>query len=313
MNTVYFMIPASPNDGFLSQIAAFRRSVDSALWRRWRPRVTAFFAEEFDPAVLARWYPHLQDMDLVFRDRRLFTEHRYFAQGDSRMSMVPADADALVLVDADTFVAGDLEDMLDEVYAKDALAGVQAHYPFPRKDRSASADPWAEVEGLVSEPLRRDHRYLFPPRPSDPDDPEAWKCPFYINFGVLAGSALAIRRIFPLYRRYRQLVSERLDGSFFAAQIGFALAVAESGARTISLPIAYNYPNDPVADATYPDQMRDIRILHYLRKTTFDRQKVFANAETYRGFMEMELSGSNALFRDMVAERLGRDYPFPAA
>src|SRR5204862_6104539 len=72
----------------------------------------------------------------------------------------------------------------------------------------------------------------------------------------------------------------------------------------------YNFPNDELAEARFPEELENVTIFHYLRTDRFDRQQIFASAEGYREFLGIDLAGSNKVFRSRVAELIGGEYPF---
>lgn len=308
MPKVAFLIPASPNAAFFSQIAAFRRAIGAGAWTRWEPSTKAFFGGTIDPHSRQQWSDELADVEQVYLDQERFERDGYFAQGDARLEAGASDADVVVLSDADTLLVGSIEDVLDRVLQRSAVAGVNAHFSFPTEKRHAGPSEWNELAlALIGKPLLFDREYTLVP-PSDDKEPRA--APFYLNFGAIFIASDAIPSVAANYLPLRKKVWALLDQPYFAGQVAFTLALAASEIAKISLPISYNFPNDPRADRLYPDSLEDVRLFHYLRTQKFDRQKIFKTAEEYDDFVSMKLDGSDALFQSSVKSILGNEYPF---
>jgi hypothetical protein len=103
---------------------------------------------------------------------------------------------------------------------------------------------------------------------------------------------------------------ERMRDADFSGQVALTLAVADAQVRTWALPMRYNFPNDPVAEAMYPGELEQVAIVHYLRTTDLDRHRLFTTPEEYAAFLELQLSGANRVFREAVTETFGTRYPF---
>jgi hypothetical protein len=74
--------------------------------------------------------------------------------------------------------------------------------------------------------------------------------------------------------------------------------------------MSYNFPNDPVADKLYPQELNSISVLHYLRTDKFDRQKIFVSKKNFEKFLSLRLTGSNKIFQEFVKYLTGGKYPF---
>jgi hypothetical protein len=305
---VEFLVPGSPNAGFLSQIAALARSAFALPWRRWRPGVRGLLGGPADWDAMRRWLPQLADVDLEILAAERFRADGYMAQAERRLSVAASEADVFVLLDADTFLIGDLEGALDAVVEKGAVAGVLAHHGFPTAAGRSTVRDWRRVAaGLLSQPLRVTHAYsLVLPAAGD----ETRLCPFYLNAGVVMISARAIEPLYGLYRRLRPEVASRLKEPYYAGQVALALAIQELALPALPLPMRYNFPNAPRAEALYPDELAEVRVIHYLRTSAIERSGLFVSAERYRAFLDQPLKGTNRTLQAAVARVLGPDYPF---
>jgi hypothetical protein len=313
MPKVAFLIPASPARSFFSQIAAFAFALKRLPWKRWEPSVLVCLGSEPDDGSLAEWRPHLNDVAFVSVPKSHENIPWFYAQIDGVFRWAPRDADVLVRVDADTLPVGDFEDVLDYVWEQNAIAGVMAHFAFPSWPGMSSRDSWAHAaDGLITEPLDFRQAYSLTPR----DVPEDHRlAPFYVNDGAFFIPGQSFDAFSRLFLDLRPRVMERLSAPYFSGQIAISLAVTQMRARTCALPMRYNFPNDEMAAARFPEELENVKIFHYLRTDRFDRQRLFAEAGNYREFLCNPLSGVNEVFRRTVLETIGPEFPFgfPAA
>lgn len=311
MAKVCFLIPASPTASFFSQIAAFQLAVRRLRWQRWTPSVRAIFGGPINSNDFLIWENALRDVDLIFLSQHRFERDGLFAQGDARFAMLPEDADVVVMADADTMLTGSVECVLDDVLAKNAIAGVIAHYPFPRFPGFTARTAWLDVaEGVIDRPLSFNERYSLQNFTYPDTLPGEQACPFYVNFGAVFIAGSTAKNISGHYRAIRRAIEGKLQNSYFSAQVALTLSVTELQIPTISLSMAYNFPNDPIAEAAYPDALADVRVFHYLRTEQFNRSEIFNSPENYQKFLSTELSGSNAVFQNFIRTRFGETFPF---
>jgi len=304
MHSVCFSIPASPTEGFFGQIVLFSKSVSQQNWERWTPRIRAIFGEKPDPDTLAKWLPKLGNVDLLFLDAKHQAEEGYFAQGDERLFSVPSNTDVLVLVDADTVILGSIETMLDEVLEAKAVAGVIAHWSFPTEGRHGLQEDWQILAHKFT-----GSELTFPYRYTMAGDTIEDCAPFYVNFGFVAIATSVLPELRDCYLPLRRELMVTLDNKYFSGQVGFALAVGTLNLPHITLPFRYNYPNDPAVDAIHQIELSEVRVMHYLRKSHFDRSKIASEQAAYQSMIEADLKGSNAVFRDHLIAILGPDGP----
>lgn len=304
---VAFLIAASPDDAFYSQIAALTAQLYDLSWSRWRPSVHVYVGGDREADPIHDWRRYLADVRISWTSDERFQRDGDWAQSDDVFRFAPGDADVLVALDADTFPVAGFESMLDRVQDTGAVAGVVAHYsPAPGR---VLRDVWTEVaSGLTDAPLEFAHDHTLVSK----DAPvETRRTPFYLNFGVVAFRRDAFQAIAPRYLAFRQTVQERLTLPDFSGQVALSLAIADAGVPTWALPMRYNFPNDPIADTMYGDELAQLAIVHYLRTSEFDRHCIFAGPTAYAAFVRQPLSGVNRVFRDAVVARFGESYPFP--
>jgi hypothetical protein len=306
MRSVEILIPASPVPAFFSQIAAFSWALQRLRWSRWRPRLRVAMGGDVDTAALERWLPFLSDVEIVLLRRSQSLREGIWAQYDSLYQMASSDADVVLRMDADTLPIGDFEDVLDRVVETGCVAGVIEHHPFSKPVGLARSEDWQRLAAeFIGRPIDLAFRYTLLPNPE-------WPAPFYLNDGAVFCSEKIFPELSRAYLRLRPQLMHRLGQSYFAGQVGFALAVAEVGAPSWALPIRYNFPNDQRAVSLHEDELARVTIFHYLRTEKYDRHKIFRSAAEYDSFINLPLTGVDAVFQQKVREIFGSDYPFEA-
>jgi hypothetical protein len=307
MKHVAILIPASPVPAFFSQIAAFSLALKSLRWSRWRPSLHVVMGGDVDAQALERWLPFLGDVEIVLLSRNQSLREGIWAQYDSLYTMASKDADVVLRIDADTLPVGDFEDVLDRVVEIGGIAGVIEHHPFSKPIGLARSEDWQKLASdVIGKPLDLSFRYTLLPNPE-------WPAPFYLNDGAVFCSGRIFPELSEAYLRLRPQLVHRLGVSYFAGQVGFALAVAELDAPTWALPVRYNFPNDQRAVSLHQDELSQVVIFHYLRTERYDRHKIFTDEREYQRFIDLRLTGVDAVFQQKVREIFGSDYPFGAS
>lgn len=300
-----FFIPASPVPAFFSQIAMFRRALDRLGGDYAGARVVAVFGDAEISEMPPDWARHLNRVETHWVSREDFAARGYFAQSSRRFDLITPDADLSVLCDADVLMLRPFDQNVLDLIGKDEVAGVIAHYHFGWSHTSGNpAQDWKTVaHEVLGSGIALDYAYTL----AGIGKAEA---PFYVNFGVVAGTPAGLKRVRAEMQRIEKQTEEMID-NYFSAQVAFALAVAQSKVTARALPMRYNFPNDERAEALFPAEAEAIIFLHYLRLDRFDRQKIFATPEAFQSFMELKLSGTNELLQDNIRMLTGGAYPFP--
>ena len=308
MKRVAVLIAASPTAGFYSQLAAFGVALRRLDWAHWTPSVHIYLGGPADRGEYSRWLPCLREAEISWSSEQRFAADGDWAQSDDIFRSPPRDADVILTMDADTFPVLPLTAALDQVLESGVVAGVVAHYPFPRFPGDSVSDGWRRVtSGITRRPLDFAFSHTLMP-PGTPEDLR--RSPFYVNGGVVFFPKTVFDELAPRYLAIRPQLMSRMPNGDFTSQAALTLAIAECGTATATLPMRYNFPNDPIADRLYPDELASVAIFHYLRTDAFDRQRIFASAADYDTFLSLQLSGSNALFQRCVRRVIGGDYPF---
>jgi hypothetical protein len=304
------LIAGSPTAAFYSQVAASVAALRALPWSRWEPAPHLYLGGDVDPAVLDRWRPHLVDVAVSLVAPSRFAREEDWAQSDDVFNYAPRDADLLLAMDADVLPVGPLEEIVDVVAHGNVVAGTLAHQAFP--GTSSPADDWNRIaDGLVTGTLAFDYEYSLDRYPQPRDN----RIPFYFNLGVVLFSRPAFERLVPSFLSLRTAVAARMKVDDFSAQVALALAIANTGVQALPLPMRFNFPNDPLAEALYPEELESVRAIHYLRTDRFDRHSIFASADAFAEFLDLPLEGANRSLQDAVRRLFGEGYPFaePAA
>jgi len=327
MPRVAIVIAASPTRAFYSQVAAFSLALRKIPWSRWEPNVHVYIGGEHDAAAHAEWRPHLREVEISWVSEARFAREGDWTQSDDAFRFAPRDVDVLLAMDADTLPVASLETVLDRVLETGSVAGTLAHYPTtlhhtfdmatssfsllpvssPFDERSVR-ESWERLSrGLLDVPLEFSFSHsLMDPGACD----EHRLAPFYLNFGVVFFPAASFDGVARRYLTLRPAVAERMDDPAFSGQVALTLAVAAAETRTWALPMRYNFPNDPVAERMYPEELAHVAVFHYLRTGSFDRHAIFTNRDEYNKFLGLSLTGVNLRFQQSVRDIFGSDYPF---
>jgi hypothetical protein len=299
------LIAGSPTAAFYSQVAAIVAALRALPWSRWEPAPHLYLGGDTDPAVLDRWRPHLVDVAVSLVAPSRFAREGDWAQSDDVFNYAPRDADLLLAMDADVLPVGPLEEIVDVVAHGNVVAGTLAHAAFP--GTSSPADDWNRIaDGLVTGTLAFDYEYALVRYPQPRDN----RIPFYLNFGVVLFSRPAFERLVPSFLSLRAAVASRMQDDDFSAQVALALAIANTGVQALPLPMRFNFPNDPLAETLYPEELESVRAIHYLRTDRFDRHGIFASSDAFAQFLDLPLEGANRLLQDAVRGLFGEGYPF---
>jgi hypothetical protein len=298
------LIAGSPSAAFYSQVAATAAALRALPWSRWEPVPHLYLGGDVDPGEFYRWRPHLGDVAVSLVAPSRFAREGDWAQSDDVFVLAPRDADVLVAMDADVLPVGPLEEILDLVAEAEVVAGTLAHAAFP--GTASPADDWERVADGLVDALAFDYEYSLLRYPQTRDN----RIPFYLNFGVVLFSRSAFELLVPEFLGLRPAVASRMSDDDFSAQVALALAIAKTQVRALPLPLRFNFPNDPLAEKLYPEELDAVRAIHYLRTDRFDRHRIFASPDEYARFLELPLDGANRSFRDAVGRLLGERYPF---
>jgi hypothetical protein len=310
-----FLIPGSANDHFFSNIAFLKKSLTALGGHYAKARVVATLGEWEIPEVPGRWKPYLKGVEIVWSNAEKKPNTSFAAQHLDRFRVMRPEADVAILCDADVCFVRPFDEVLRQVIAADAIAGVMAHYHFPiNGDRGDPTEDWRRAAlATIGKEIEPRHRYLFGRSPDEPrihrieDRPLV---PFYINYGLLVGTPARLRQMHERQQQLLPLPAELVE-PWFGAQVAVALACGDLNIPTIALPARYNFPNRPEAEELQPGELDKVVMLHYLYPEHFRREDLFADEHSYDEFLSKDLAGVDRAFQQIIRDIGGEAYPFP--
>jgi hypothetical protein len=303
-------VPISPTPLFLNRIhylAASLKEYGGAL--RDSTIVVTVGADE-EPRELERELPWSRKYPIEWRwmDRELFREYSYFGTRLRRFTY-DYEAEAVLMLDADVLVVGGFAEIVNEVVRRNVLCGTPAHGS-PVRGHFTWEGLFAAA-GLGEVPWSCEH----PEWGLTFFEPERRFCPPYFNLGVLFSPRDHVRKIGTTIFAELDVVRKMED--FFRAQTSLTLAMVRQGIPWETMPLRYNFPNDPVYSSAYRREMMEMRLVHYLRKSQFDKDADFESPEKIAALLARTgWNEGNAVFMERllpvhlrVLADLGRELP----
>lgn len=303
-----FLFAASPNDGFFSQIAMFRLSLDRLGGIYASAHIVVVFGDnEFKP-LPERWKTHFERIETYWVTSEEFQKNSYLAQGDARWSYISPDVDFFIFADADILLIRSITDLLELLVDSPAVAGTIAGVPFPQFPKDNPLEKWASLaRQFIGREISLDYTHTLA---SEKTEIHLRKCPYYVNYGFVIFPYSIAAEIRETYLEFRPRVALELYNPYFAGQVAMTLAIYKHNVTCRAIPLKYNFFNDVEAEKLHAQDMEDIRVIHYLRKANFDRQKIFTSPEEFKHFLSLELSGSEKIFQNYIRHLTDTNYPF---
>jgi hypothetical protein len=292
--TLEVHVPVSPTRTFLNMAHYLTRSLRVRGGRyRDAPVILTVGADKRDPD-LAGDHPWMSANGVEVRwiDGELFASESWYATACERFRYDFA-SDVVLALDADTLIAGPLDELVEEAYRTGAVCGVVAHVPpFPRREQ------WQQVYGACSlgeleTPCRHTGwGYMF-------QDESLRDCPPYFNLGVLAAPAAAMRRIGGAIYDLMAAV-DAVHVTPYRVQVAVSLAVTRFALPFRALPFRWNFVNDPLLEALHAGELGHVRIIHLLRKHQIHKDELYASLDN----VEAMLGRSDLRVINELAQRL---------
>lgn len=294
------MICGSPTPAFFSQIAFFRYSLNALGGDFARANLVAVFGADEVTEIPESWRPHFLGIDVAWATCSDYAEMSYNAQHFRRFEVFDQHADVVIFCDADVAPMSLCDEFLQSIKASPCVAGFIAHHP-PPPELGFDWDSFSDA--VISKRLPRDYSYTLAPCDTDRG------CPFYVNYGVVISTPTLFNQLFEHQVRIRKKVESLVD-PWWGAQISLAISCHDMGLPTRSIPIRYNFPNDPIADDRYSTELDSVVFMHYLRTDCFRRDRIFSDKVNFDSFLSQDLVGSNRVFRNYVKRITHGIYPF---
>lgn len=292
-------VPISPTEYFFRRVEFMHRSLRACGGLTGQANLVISVGDDSEPFDIAENQPWSRNA-VTWRwvERDAFRKNSFHATGLDRFK-VKSNADVVLFADADVIFVAGVDDFLQTLEHMPAIAGVIAHAP-PGENLD-----WDQLFRDADVPLPRDV-YQYSGWRLLCDDPAKRFTPAYYNFGALFIPGVWVSTLGYVYERLLDL-TEKAGHGYFKGQVAVTLALYKLGRRRLALEPRYNFPNDPLFDSAYPQDLRDVRILHYLRNDIVNRDRDFASIEALRALVaRKDLTGSNEVLRATV-EKLMAD------
>jgi hypothetical protein len=290
-------VPVSPTPVFLNMAHYLTRSlrVRGGLYRD-APIILTVGAERRDPD-LASHHPWMAENGVEIRwiNEDLFARDSWYATACERFR-AEFTSDVVLMLDADTLIAGPLDPLVEEAQSKQALCGVIAHKPpLPRREQ------WQEIYdscglGKVETPCQHTGwGYMF-------QDESLRYCPPYFNLGVLAAPAAVMRSVGSAIYELMAAV-DAVHQTPYRVQIAVSLAVTRFALPFRALPFRWNFVNDPLLEALHASELGDVRIIHLLRRHQINKNDLYASLENVEAMLaRTDLRVINELAQRLLGE-----------
>ena len=290
-------VPISPREDFFRRIEFLHRSIRACRGDTANAHLVVSVGDDIEPFDIAGREPWSRDQ-VTWRwvDREAFRRLSYFATGLDRFR-VESDADIVLFADADVIFVQGVDDLLKSLLHQPAIAGVMAHvHPPPGLD-------WIRLFTEAQIPLPTD-AYQHSGWRLMCDDPALRFGPAYYNFGAVFVPGEWLPSLAYVFERSLP-VAENAGAGVWKAQVALTMALYRLGLRRLALEPRYNFPNIPLFESGYPEDLRDIRILHYLRTEIVNRERDFSSPEALRSLVgRKDLTGSNEVLRTTLEKLL---------
>lgn len=266
MPTVEFRIPLSPTRSFFHQVRFFEHWLRRLGGRYEDALLTLVVGDDavIDDVLAQNEWSNGRKVRWIGVPSEIFRQYGLHGTADYRY-FPGAEADFIVLSDADTVLVRDIDPLLDTLDGSMPLvAAHMAHWiPAP-----VETGPFANVEpdGLWPDLLREFElgmpRTLYP-YSMDPKGQFAPIPPYFnLGFVLLSAPTLEVFRahLFPVQDRLLEIYP-----SFMRCQLAVTLIALRHGIPTHCLPAQYNLANDVRHLSCNYLSPADARVIHFLR------------------------------------------------
>lgn len=298
--TLEIHVPISPTPSFLTMVRCLASSLRRFGGAHANAPLIVTVGDDPVDAGLARRAPWADELGVEFRWLPVEAYRRdiYYATALERFRY-PFDADVVLQMDADTLVAGPLDELVEDAFTGRHLCGLIAHVsPF-------SADGLDRWESLMTAAgVDQDHRrHQHTGWPYMDEDPSRRWTPPYFNFGVLCAPADVMNEIGDDIYETMGIVNQIWETQF-RCQLGLGLSVLRRSIPYVTMPMRWNFANDPRLEALHPHELEDVRILHVLRDHQgVSKRRMYDSLDNLRDIVARDdLVGVNKEVQRVLAE-----------
>lgn len=200
--------------------------------------------------------------------------------------------DVVIIADADVLFTRPLTDILD----RDAVQGVQAHVP-----------PMSNLEfrclfQVCDTPVPP---FQTPYTGAGFMAPSGSLGPSYPNSGMIVLPKAHFEAMIPHYQTAVNQMRSSVRDHYWFDQLAVSIAIAKARVPYQPLSMKYNFPNQREFEERYPEELGDIRALHYLREDRISRTADFESVAALRRLVQRDdLTGSHEILRRTIAANL---------
>ncbi len=293
--TLEIRVPISPKLYFFRQVEYLYKSAVACAGPNTTIKMAVSVGADMDPydiGATQTW----SDKNVSWRwvPREDFRQHSYHATGLDRF-FAESNADFVLMADADTIFIRGVHDLLLALCESPSIAGVMAHVPPFITQPNVT---WTTFLERFGRKLPKDlHQHsgwgaMF-------HDPKLRFGPAYYNFGAVFIPGAMMPDLAKTYAA--NLTNAAYEVGYFQGQVAFALSIQDLDLPRIALDLRYNFPNDPLFEQSFPQDLADIRILHYLRLDEIQRDAIWETPETLAAFLaHRDLRPSNEALRSRI-------------
>ena len=295
-------VPISPTSHFFRRIHFMAASLRRLGGIVGDHQIVVFVGADEEARDLNEALPWSCNYPIIWRwaDREGFRRDSYW-ETSREVFRHPTRARFIMCVDADVIFVRDFSEVLTDLEQKPAVAGVIAHAtPFRNCVPLQMWQRLADAYGVSLPEASYEHTgWGFMAT-----HPNYRYTPAYFNFGMVVAPSEVMAKVSADIAAADEVVTKNLD-TFFRFQIALTLTIQKHQLPVCALPLRYNFPNDPKFEKKYPDELRDIRILHYLRCEIVHRETDFETLARVDALVRRsDLSGSNEVLRECIEKLL---------
>lgn len=270
-------IPISPSANYLNRTVLLRSSLNRVGGATAAIPLEVFVSPDRERPP-SEWRAHIESSGIRWCDvdENEFAKHSYAAATHLRMK-APTEHDVILLADADLVVVGPLSDTVNECARKNSALGVTAYRsPFTAqtydlRSTASRRDCWTDLFERLNLPAPA-FTARHPAGYEQDWEDDVTFCPPYYNFGMVFLQSEKAPAVSTAHAEEVVRVRKVFDGAH-DAQLALSCALARLGIDAHELPLRFNFPNQPNYLDPFAGDAADIRVLHYMSRSRFDKER----------------------------------------
>jgi lipopolysaccharide biosynthesis glycosyltransferase len=287
-------IPISPNIAFYSRLKWLRKSLDilGTPYDESTLHVTVSSEDQISIESIIESFSEFKNHSDRYRfyitDSIEFKKYSYGETAGLRFKNIDI-ADITIFSDADIFFIDRIDSLIENCLSNSGIYGVIAHISPFRNQTIPSSEIWEELSLKFTGskiPLSYFHSL-----------DKTTTCPAYYNYGCVIGRTNEWNIIkdfaYENFKSIQNILRESFDNSdgtplFFCMQISLSLALHKYNIKTHAISDLYNCANDYQVAEILGENLKNIKVIHYLRQNHFNRDEIFTNNENIDKFINLK-------------------------